>query len=241
MQGAPLCFSGPQTAARKSHPAVSSVRGYGISELRVLPDEQLMVHVKAGRYEALGVLFDRYRRLILSVGFKILRDPGEAEDLAQSVFLEVYRVAGQFNAARGSAKTWLLQYAYHRSINRRKYLLRRDFYGAGDFEEASNKNALERASAEGAFASVDARKMLGAILPELSTAQRRTIEMVYFDGLTFEEISEKTSRSIVSVRHHYHRGLRRLRELLTRKARLQGTGYRAEGASKSKRGKNGEE
>lgn len=54
------------------------------ARLQLLSDEQLMMHVKALQYDALGVLFDRYHRLILSVGFRILRDSGEAEDLAQS-------------------------------------------------------------------------------------------------------------------------------------------------------------
>jgi RNA polymerase sigma-70 factor, ECF subfamily len=221
MQEAALCFFRPQAAAQESHPAVSGLRGYGISELQVLSDEQLMVHVQAGHYEALGVLFCRYRRLILSVGFKILRDPGEAEDLAQSVFLEVYRVAGQFNAARGSTKTWLLQYAYHRSMNRRKYLLRRDFYALGDFERVTRNLQQDRSSAERVYSVVEARKMLCSLLPQLSRAQRRTIEMAYFEGMTVGEISKKTGESVIRVRHHYYRGLRRLRKLITGRERSQ--------------------
>jgi RNA polymerase sigma-70 factor, ECF subfamily len=212
----------PQGSQLKSNNALSSTRAYGFAELQAFPDEQLMEYVKAARMDALGVLFDRYRRLVLSIGFKILRDRGEAEDMAQSVFLEVYRVAGQFNAARGSTKTWLLQYVYHRSINRRRYLLRRDFYAPGDFEDVTEKARLECLSARNVFSSVEARKMLSTALLELSSAQRRTIEMAYFEGLTVGEISEKTGESIVSVRHHYYRGLRRLRGLITQ-PREQGT------------------
>ena len=85
---------------------------YSFAQLQELSDEQLMVHVKGQHDDALTVLFDRYHRLVLSIGFKIVRDLGEAEDLAQSVLLECYREAGQFDPARGSTKTWLLQYAY---------------------------------------------------------------------------------------------------------------------------------
>jgi RNA polymerase sigma-70 factor (ECF subfamily) len=187
------------------------------AELQILSDEQLMVHVKGGHDDALAVLFDRYHRLVLSIGFKILRDLGEAEDVSQSVFLEFYRVAGQFDPARGSTKTWLLQYAYHRSINRRRYLLRRDFYAQGDFEEATRKGRLERVSADGVFSTVEARKMLGPAIAELSAAQRRTIEMAYFEGLTVREISEKTGEPISIVRHNYYRGLCRLRKFILEK------------------------
>ncbi len=110
-----------------------------------------MAQLKAGYDDALTVLFDRYHRLVLSIAFKILRDLGEAEDLAQSVFLEIYRVAAQFDPARGTTKTWLLQYAYHRSINRRRDLRRRNFYGQGELKEASCQGQLARGSAEGPF------------------------------------------------------------------------------------------
>jgi RNA polymerase sigma-70 factor, ECF subfamily len=201
----------------RSEPCASGSCGYSFAELQTLSDEQLMVHVRGQHDDALAVLFDRYHRLVLSIGFKILRDLGEAEDLAQSVFLEISRVAGQFDPARGSTKTWLLQYAYHRSINRRRYLLRRDFYGQGNFEEATRKGHLERSSAEGVFATVEARKMIGPAIAKLSAAQRKTIEMAYFEGLTVREISEKTGEPITIVRHNYYRGLCRLRKLITEK------------------------
>jgi RNA polymerase sigma-70 factor (ECF subfamily) len=66
-----------------------------------------------------------------SVGFRILRDAGEAEDITQLVFLEIFQAAAQFDPARGNLKGWLLQYAYHRSINRRDYLAKRKFYDSG--------------------------------------------------------------------------------------------------------------
>lgn len=201
----------------RSESCASGSCGYSFAQLQELSDEQLMVHVKGAHDDALAVLFDRYHRLVLSIGLKILHDLGEAEDLAQSVFLECYRLAGQFDPARGSTKTWLLQYAYHRSINRRRYLLRRDFYAQGDFEEATRKLQLERGSSEGVFSSVEARKMLGPAIAELSAAQRRTIEMAYFEGLTVREISEKTGQPIAIVRHNYYRGLCRLRKLIAEK------------------------
>src|SRR5204863_3181836 len=84
---------------------------------------------------ALAVLFDRYQRLIFKVALKILRDSGEAEDVMQSVFLEIMRVATQFDPQRGSTKVWLLQYAYHRSMNRRQLLIIRHFYDNADISD----------------------------------------------------------------------------------------------------------
>ena len=201
--------------AEPSETCVSGSCGYSFADLQGLSDDRLMVHVKGRHDDALAILFDRYHRLVLSIGLKILRDLGEAEDLAQSVFLEISRVAGQFDPGRGTTKTWLLQYAYHRSINRRRYLLRRDFYAQGDFEEATRQAQPERSSAGGVFSTVEARKMLVPAIAGLSAAQRRTIEMAYFEGLSVREISEKTGEPVTNVRHNYYRGLCRLRKLIT--------------------------
>jgi RNA polymerase sigma-70 factor (ECF subfamily) len=190
-------------------------RGY--ADLTRLSDAEIMVCVQAGNDDALAVLFDRYHRLVLSIGYKILRDLGEAEDLMQGVFLEFYRVAVRFDSAKGTVKTWLLQYAYHRSMNRRKYLARRNFYGLGDLGEAAHLLDSEGLNSEAMFSTVEARKMLGDAIQSLNAVQRRTIQMAYFEGMTLREISEQTGEPVGNVRHHFYRGLSRLRVLVTAK------------------------
>jgi RNA polymerase sigma-70 factor (ECF subfamily) len=81
-----------------------------------------MLHLQQGHHNAFAVLFDRYHRLETTINSRILRDTGEAEDLMQAVFLEVFRSPAQFDLAEGTTKVWLLQYTYHRSFNRRHYL-----------------------------------------------------------------------------------------------------------------------
>ena len=104
-------------------------RGVGFAELAHLTDEALMAHLRDGHHDALARPFpDRYHRLVLHIALRILRDAGEAEDLMQSVFLEIFSSAVQFDQARGSTKAWILQYAYHRSFNRRQYLNLRGIY-----------------------------------------------------------------------------------------------------------------
>jgi RNA polymerase sigma-70 factor (ECF subfamily) len=76
-----------------------------------------MGQLRQGNPDALLILFDRFYRLILKVALRILRDAGEAEDLMQDVFLEIFGKADQFDPAKGSVRTWILQYAYHRSLN----------------------------------------------------------------------------------------------------------------------------
>src|SRR5260370_6212774 len=100
----------------------------GLATLQKRSDEELMHVLQAGSQDALAVLFERYYRLVCHTAVGIVRDRSEAEDVMQDVFLEIYRDAAKFDPRRGKLRTWLLQYAYHRSLNRRKYLATRGFY-----------------------------------------------------------------------------------------------------------------
>ena len=93
-----------------------------------LTDEDVMEQLRKGIRTPYSILFDRFYRLVLSVALRILRDRGEAEDVMQDVFFEIFNKASQFDPAKGSPKTWILQYAYHRSLSRRQYLSLRNFY-----------------------------------------------------------------------------------------------------------------
>ena len=188
--------------------------GLSFLDLGKLSDEALMAHLKAGHSDALAVLFDRYHRLVLSIAYKILRDLSEAEDAMQSVFLEIYRVAAQFNPAKGTTKVWLLQYAYHRSLNRRQYLRIRNFYDASDRVPAEGTDEQLNPGATLPLAPAETREFLRQGLRQLSAVQRKTLELAYFEGLSLREIAEKTGESLGNVRHHYYRGLSRLRSVL---------------------------
>ncbi|OFV93612.1 MAG: hypothetical protein A3H28_16215 [Acidobacteria bacterium RIFCSPLOWO2_02_FULL_61_28] len=104
-----------------------------------------MGELRQGRPDALPILFDRFYRLVLKVAMRILRDPGEAEDVMREVFLEIFNKAAQFDPAKGSTKTWILQYAYHRSLSRRRYLAHRNFYDRHQIgeREVSEFNSLD--------------------------------------------------------------------------------------------------
>jgi RNA polymerase sigma-70 factor (ECF subfamily) len=85
-------------------------------------DEDLLQQLRGGSPDALAILFDRHGPHVFSVAFRILRNRAQAEDVMQEVFLSLYRDAGKWNPAGGSVKTWILQCANHRSLNRWRYL-----------------------------------------------------------------------------------------------------------------------
>ena len=116
-------------------PATSA---FGVRIVRIpnMSDEEVIEQLRNGHADGLKILFDRFHRLVLKIALRILRDPAEAEDVMQDIFLEIFNKADQFDPAKGTAKTWILQYAYHRSLSRRQYLALRNFYDRQQTTEA---------------------------------------------------------------------------------------------------------
>ncbi len=178
-----------------------------------------MRHLQAGNTDAFAVIFKRYHRLVHVTALHILRDAAEAEDLTQSVFLEIYRKAGQFDSARGTLKVWLLQYAYSRSTNRRNYLLVRHLYSKADVSDIDDAASFWSTSR---IQSQESSRLATEALESLPEAQRQTIEMFFFEGLDFKEIARRRNEKFSNVRHHYYRGLQRLRWYLENDSQAEG-------------------
>jgi RNA polymerase sigma-70 factor (ECF subfamily) len=184
-----------------------------LAELKGLNDAELMTHLQGGCNDALAVLFDRYYRLVLSIALKIVRDPGEAEDVMQTVFLEIVRSVAQFDPAKGTTKVWILQYAYHRAINRKQYLNARKFYSQTDLEEVENR-VPETAPTLGRFTQPELKHLLQQGLKTLNGPQKQVVELASYDGLSMKEIADKTGDTLSNVRHYYYRGLQKLRSFV---------------------------
>ncbi len=192
----------PATAIEKE----PSVRSLAKSE-----DELLMLQVQGGDEGALGQLFDRHAQTVLGIGMRVLRDPGEAQELVQDVFLQVYQKRHLFDPERGTARAWLLQTAYHRAFDRREYLQFRRFYENQNLEDYSE---VMRASSDVEYeAQLDeCEGVLRKAFKDLNEHQRITLELFFFEGYTLREISERLKEPLPKVRHFYYRGLKKLKE-----------------------------
>ena len=178
-----------------------------------LADEDLLVRVLKGDPEALGVLFQRYVRVARSIAVRILRDTTEADDLVQDLFIFIQRKCGIFDSSKSSARSWIIQMAYHRSIERRRYLTSRQFYARMDIESNTvHMVGIPTAESDYSAEAVFGRNGLNKVLKALSEDQRETLCLHFFDGYTFAEISQKVGQPLENVRHHYYRGLDKLRK-----------------------------
>src|SRR5262249_28905921 len=149
--------------------------------------------------------FNRYRRLVFTVANSILRDAAEAEDLTQDVFIEICRKASLYDPAKGSVKTWVLQYAYHRSFNRRRYLSLRQPHNPFAEEMTQSQPALYRnSSCDPVIRHRVCMEALHRGMKILNDKERVVIEWVSFEGLTLREASARMQVSYVNARNHYY-------------------------------------
>jgi RNA polymerase sigma-70 factor, ECF subfamily len=187
--------------------SLAELSGLPHRDLSSLADEELMLRVVAGRQDALGVLFDRYHRLVFSVALRIVRDPGEAEEVVQTVYLDIFRAAANFDPRKGIFKVWILQYAYHRALHRKRHLVANHFYRWDDLEAALEIGSNRALPGE----LPEILRLAQEMLAKLKPRQRTVVELTYYEGLTAEEIAGRLGETVHAVRHDLHRGLAALR------------------------------
>src|SRR6202166_3089055 len=174
-------------------------------------DEELMVGLEAKDADALDLLFARYSRLVFAIALRILNDRNEAEDVVQEVFFSLYQKAALYDPNKGMAKGWVVQVAFSRARDRRAHLSRRGFYSGTDVESLQD-TLIGQTDVEH---EVGARLDFGHLrcaLEELTTIQRRTLELFFCEGWDPKDTSDGLGEPFGNVRHHFYRGLERLRK-----------------------------
>jgi RNA polymerase sigma-70 factor (ECF subfamily) len=177
----------------------------------LVSDEELLARLQTRDAAALNALFERYARIALGIALRILRDSGEAEDVAQEAFLYIYQRASLFDPHKGNARSWIIHIVYQRAFDRRGYLARRGFYG-GTNCLVSDDALLGTTDLDREVGSRLDRELLEKAIAELEERQRRTLELFYFEGLDLREIGEVLGEPLGNIRHHYYRGLQKLRK-----------------------------
>jgi RNA polymerase sigma-70 factor (ECF subfamily) len=200
----------------KNRSDIVTAAGDGPLEPTAVSDEHLLFRIAAEDREALAILFRRHYRLVHWIARKILRNVTEAEDLAQDVFLHIARKCHLYNSAKGTARSWIVRATYYQALNRKEYLEDRHYYTAVNpagrgVEELAAPDANEYDhSGEAVFGRTRWLQMREV----LTADQWEAIRMHFFEGCTFAEIAKKRHQAVTNVRHHFYRGLDRLRKCI---------------------------
>lgn len=178
-------------------------------------DAALVTRVAQRDQQAFSELFDRYRSVVFSLALRILRERGEAEEVLTDVFFQCWKGAAGFDPTRGTVASWLITLCRSRAIDRLRARGRRDASLAALQQDASYPAAASSGEApDEAAALKQKRALVRSALDRLGEAQRATLELAYYGGLSHSEIAEKLGEPLGTVKTRIRQTLLALRESL---------------------------
>jgi len=184
-------------------------------DLSALSDADLIVRVSAGDARALEVLYDRYSRVVYSFALRIVSDPLIAEEILQEVFFRTWQQGRAFRETRGAFVTWLLSITHNMAIDEVRKRRRRPQKADSEEPEAVLAAVPDPSQdIEGEVWLSSLRTIIETALVQLPPAQRESIELAYFQGLTQREIAERLNEPLGTIKTRMRLGIHKLREQL---------------------------
>jgi len=161
-----------------------------------------------GSQEALGRLYDAHAPLLSSLIQRIVGDTDTAEDLVHDVFLEAWRRAADYDASRGSVRTWLALRARSRALDHLKSA------GVARRVSVAEPREWERilGTGEPGVPAPDRARVRSALVA-LPEDQQHVLFLGYFQGLSSSEIAEHVGIPVGTVKSRVATALGRLRQI----------------------------
>jgi RNA polymerase sigma-70 factor (ECF subfamily) len=162
-------------------------------------DVQLMLDVKSGDDSSFELLLRKYRTPVVNFLYRMVRDAAAAEDLAQEVFLRVYRARGQY-LPTAKFTTWMFRIATNLALNALRDGRYRqqeisidhsafDRSGDGESEQPALEVADRRASIELELIRRDRAEVIRRAVEALPEKQRAAVLLHKYQGMDYDEIS----------------------------------------------------
>ncbi|HEX6496626.1 MAG TPA: sigma-70 family RNA polymerase sigma factor [Acidobacteriaceae bacterium] len=169
-----------------------------------IDDTGILARMGQGDESAMEEVFRRYSGVVYSVALRILRDSGQAEDVMQEIFLQLWRKPAAFVQQRGALGAWLMVLTRNRAIDQ---LRRRKLTDSVDDVVLSSPiNVADEAERNTMMQKVR------SVLAKLPQEQRKSLELAYFEGLTHTEIASRTGDPLGTVKTRIRQALISLRK-----------------------------
>ncbi len=164
-----------------------------------------------GDEAAFARVYDATAARAYGLALRVVRDPSQAEEVAQEAFLEIWRTASRFDPDRGSAVSWILTLVHRKAVDRVRSAeasTRRD-----TAYHQANQAVEHDSTAEAAQASIEARRVRQA-LDSLTEVQRQALDLAYFRGYTHTEVAAMLDLPVGTAKTRIRDGLIRLRDTM---------------------------
>ncbi|WP_433167022.1 ECF RNA polymerase sigma factor SigK [Kribbella sp. CA-247076] len=174
-------------------------------------DGDLLLRTARGDSAAFSTLYDRIAPWVFGLVRRVVRNPAQSEEVTQEVMLDVWRTATRYDAARGSAHSWILTIAHRRAVDRvrseQAAADRTDLVGTRsaevDFDQVAD-TVTTRLEVE----------QVRRCLDTLTDLQRESIALAYYEGYTYPEVAQRLDAKLPTIKARMRDGLIRLRDCL---------------------------
>lgn len=172
---------------------------------------RLLRRSAGGDEAAFAELYDLVSPRVYGLVRRVVRDPSQSEEVAQEVFLDIWRHSARFDPERGSALAWMLTIAHRKAVDRVRSAEasrgRDTTYGAAAIDVSHDSTA------EVVVQRLDAERVHRA-LDTLTRAQRGALELAYLGGYTHTEVATMLDLPLGTAKTRIRDGLIRLRDTL---------------------------
>jgi len=161
--------------------------------------------------DAFAAFYDQTRSRVYGLVTRVLRDPGYSEETTQDIYLQVWRSAESYDPSAGSPLAWLMTLAHRRAVDRvrseQASTTRESRYGAANVEPPSDHVA-------DVVIRSDEHRQVAQCLGSLTDTQRECIQLAYYDGLTYSQVSDRLSTNLATIKSRMRDAIRGLRRCL---------------------------
>lgn len=173
--------------------------------------DALLRRVAQRDVEAFAAFYDNTRARVFGLVARVLRDPGYSEETTQDVYLQVWNNASGYDPTAGSPLAWLMTLAHRRAVDRvrseQAASQRESRYGAATVDVPADQVAE-------AVIHLDERRQVTACLDSLTDVQRECIQLAYYEGLTYSQVSNRLSANLATIKSRMRDAIRGLRTCL---------------------------
>ncbi len=177
-------------------------------------DSELLRATANGDHGSLAQLHQRYSGVLTATAFRVLNNARDAEEVVQEAFVQIWEKAAVYDPSRGKPLTWAMTLTRNKAIDRLRRVQRRNRLHEDIEQEAQIWDRIADTDSSDEAVAHETQAMVRSAVIQLSDAQRRAIELAFFGGLTQNEIAERLSEPLGTVKARIRRGMMKLRQII---------------------------